>query len=137
MTPLEFVQKYQGKKIDYDGAYGPQCVDVFRQYCKEVVKCPHTGAVEGAKDLWERFSLNDEKKYFVRLNATKGRIGDVIIWGSTPSNRYGHVAIIVTRMGNNVLVFEQDGFRLDGCKLAIRDITSALGVLRAAREGGV
>lgn len=28
MTLEEFVKKYNGKKVDYDNAYGAQCVDL-------------------------------------------------------------------------------------------------------------
>ena len=31
----EFVKKYENKKVDFDGVYGAQCVDLFRQYVKE------------------------------------------------------------------------------------------------------
>ena len=48
----EFINKYLNKIVDFDGAFGAQCVDVFRQYCKDVLEIPHTGAVEGAKDLF-------------------------------------------------------------------------------------
>ena len=34
MTLEEFVNKYIGRKVDFDGAYGAQCVDLFRQYNK-------------------------------------------------------------------------------------------------------
>ena len=45
----EFINKYLNKIVDFDGAFGAQCVDVFRQYCKDVLEIPHTGAVEGAR----------------------------------------------------------------------------------------
>ena len=48
MTLDEFVKKYNGKKVDYDGRYGCQCVDLFRQYCEDVLNIPHTGGVIGA-----------------------------------------------------------------------------------------
>ena len=57
MTLDEFVKNYEGKQVDFDKAYGSQCVDLFRQYSKEVLQIPeHTGAVEGAKDLYLNFS---------------------------------------------------------------------------------
>ena len=55
MTLTEFVKKYNGKKIDYDGRYGAQCVDVFRQYCKDVLEIPHTGGVVGAAELYTKY----------------------------------------------------------------------------------
>lgn len=53
----DFINKNLNKKIDYDKVFGSQCVDVFRQYCEDVLNIPHTGSVEGAKDLY----LNYEK----------------------------------------------------------------------------
>lgn len=130
MTHIEFIAKYNGKKVDYDQAFGPQCVDVFRQYCADVIGCPHTGTVEGAQDLWFKFSENDEHKYFNRFNAAYALPGDVLIEGETAANRYGHVSIVVAVDSDKALVMQQDGFVKDGCKLGIRDLKNALGVLR-------
>lgn len=132
MTTAEFAAKYCGQKIDYDHAFGPQCVDVFRQYCADVIECPHTGAVEGAKDLWFRFSETDEKKYFNRLTPWFVQPGDVAIWDATSSNKYGHVAIIIMAdiKAKQLLVLEQDGFKKDGAKLAVRGYENLIGVLR-------
>ena len=33
-TPDSFVTEYTGKAIDYDGAYGVQCVDGFKVGCR-------------------------------------------------------------------------------------------------------
>lgn len=105
------------------------CVDVFRQYCHDL-GIPHTGAVEGAKDLWYDFSYNNEKFYFNRFNAAYALPGDVLVEGETKSNRFGHVSIVVAVEGDKALVMQQDGFAQDGCKFGIRDLKNALGVLR-------
>lgn len=133
----EFINKYINQKIDFDNAYGAQCVDVFRQYCKDVLNIPHTGAVEGAKDIISNYSeLALEKKYFTKTPLSDIKYGDVIVWGETPTNRYGHVAIVVSNIGNKkVLVFEQDGFKQDGAKLSVRAIANCIGILRF--KGGV
>lgn len=132
MTPAEFFVKYQREMIDYDKAFGAQCVDVFRQYCRDVIGCPHTGAVDGAKELWFRFIDNDEKKYFNRFNAVQAKYGDVLIEDGTPSNRWGHVSIVVTPLPDkeHALVFQQNGLDQKGGEFAIRDMKNALGVLR-------
>ena len=132
MTLLEFVNKNCGKKVDFDGYYGAQCVDLFRQYCKDVLDVPHTGAVEGAKDLVERYwSLPVERKHFVLCkDAASAKSGDVVVWGATDKNRYGHVAIAVAEDENVLLVFEQDGFKQDGAKLAWRSKNNVIGVLK-------
>lgn len=135
----EFINKYINRKIDFDNAFGAQCVDVFRQYCKDVLNIPHTGAVEGAKDLFLNYEkLHLEIKYFdkIEFSYISPRYGDVIVWGDTKSNRYGHVAIVVSNMGDKkVLVFEQDGFKQDGTKLSVRTIANCIGILRF--KGGI
>ena len=55
MTLEDFIITYIGKKVDFDGSYGAQCVDLFRQYNKDVWGNPHTGAVKGAKDFLSVF----------------------------------------------------------------------------------
>ena len=128
----EFINKYINTKVDFDGAFGAQCVDLFRQFCKDVLKIPHTGAVEGAKDIYINYNqLPLEKKYFIKYQTYCPEPADVIVWGQTKTNRYGHVAIVVSFLGNNkVLVFEQNGFTQNGAKLAIRTMENTLGVLR-------
>ena len=134
MNLLEFAAKYCGKKVDFDKAFGAQCVDLFRQYCQDVVGCPHTGSVEpeGAKGLWFQYSQNDEKKYFDRFSPWFIQSGDVAIWDATVKNKYGHVAIVLLAdtTTKQLLVLEQDGFAQDGCKLAVRGYENLIGVLR-------
>lgn len=128
----EFINKYIKTKVDFDGVFGAQCVDLFRQYCKDVLNIPHTGAVEGAKDLFLKYGdLPLETKYFKKYSTNCPEPADVIIWGQTKTNKYGHVAIVVSFLGDNkVLVFEQDGFKQNGAKLSIRTMENMLGVLR-------
>lgn len=135
MTIEQFVKKYNGKKVDYDGVYGAQCVDLFRQYTKEGLGIPvHTGACAtsgGAKDLFLDYDkMPIEKKYFTRSKAKTFAPGDVLIWDKTDKNQYGHVAIFLAKLGTSVIVFEQNGFSQNGAELQIRDTTNLLGYLR-------
>lgn len=128
MTLNEFVKKYDGHPVDFDKMYGPQCVDLFRQYCKDVYKIPHTGSVVGAKDLYEKYEVMEiEQRYFTKRS--KGKPGDVAVWGATETNRYGHVAILLSDMGTDILVFEQDGYKQDGAKIKMRSKQNLLGYL--------
>lgn len=128
---LMFVKKYDGKKVDYDGRFGPQCVDLFRQYCKEVLCIPHTGGVEGAKDLWFQYSSLREKDFFVQIsNDGLPEEGDVAVWGATDKNSFGHVAIVIKEWGDSLIVFEQDGLKKDGAKIKVRGKGNLLGYLR-------
>ena len=128
----EFINKYINTKVDFDNTFGAQCVDLFRQYCKDVLNIPHTGAVEGAKDIFLNYDkLPLEQKYFKKYSTNCPEPADVIIWGETKTNKYGHIAIVISSLSNNkVLVFEQDGFKQDGAKLSIRTTENMLGVLR-------
>lgn len=135
MTLEEFVKKYNGKCVDFDGVYGAQCVDLFRQYAKECLEIPeHTGPCAtsgGAKDLFLDYSkMPIEQKYFNAIRTTSPKAGDVLIWGSTASNKYGHVAICIGKLNNSLIVFEQDGFKQDGAKINLRSKENLLGVLR-------
>jgi hypothetical protein len=138
MTTLnDFFDDTVGKKVDFDGQFGAQCVDLFRQYNKDVFGYPHTGGVEGAKDLYLRYdSLPEEQKRYERIRYFEGntpQAGDVIIWDATPTNKYGHVAIVLYPSRKNVIVYEQDGFRQDGAKVAVRKYDRCLGWLRKKR----
>ena len=111
MRLSKFVEKYAGTKVDYDNSYGPQCVDLFRAYCSEVLNIPHTGAVNGAKDLWLKYDVLElEKKYFYNCKSEElGLYGDVAIWGASGSNPFGHVAIVLEDRKNILKCFSQDG----------------------------
>ena len=131
----EFVKKYNGKKVDFDGVYGAQCVDLFRQYTKEVLGIKeHTGSCAtsgGAKDLFLDYDqMPVEKKYFTRSKAKNWIAGDVLIWDQTETNKYGHVAIFLAKIGDSFLVFEQNGITQNGAEIQVRDRTNLLGYLR-------
>ena len=133
MDIKQFVDTYVGTKIDFDKAFGPQCVDVFRQCNKDVYGFPHTGGVEGAKDLWEQYGkLPEEKKYYeqIRKEGTIPLEGDTVVFGATPSNKYGHVAIVLWASRKVMVVLEQDGLKQDGAKVVVRNYDNVLGYLR-------
>lgn len=55
---------------------------------------------------------------------------DLPVWGPTEKNPYGHVAILVAIYNTKYfIVFEQDGFKKDGAKLAFRSRENLLGCL--------
>ena len=135
MTLEEFVKNYNGRKVDWDKVYGPQCVDLFRQYNYDVwgIK-EHTGSCAtsgGAKDLYLDYDkMPLEKKYFKRGPGRSCVAGDVLIWNGSATNKYGHVAICLGKLGNSLIIFEQDGFKQDGAKINVRSRDNLLGYLR-------
>ena len=129
MSLEDFVKKYIGKKVDFDGAFGAQCVDLFRQYNKEVWGNPHTGAVIGAKDLFLNYEKMPEEKKYLKIQKFPF-VGDVAVFDATSNNIFGHVGIIVGSVGDkSLLILEQDGMKQDGVKINIRDKSSVLGYI--------
>lgn len=135
MTIFDFVNKYEGKQVDYDNAYGAQCVDLFRQYSKEVLEIPeHTGTVEGAKDLFLKFDrMPKMQKYFEKVKEPIP--GDIVVLNSNTRNKYGHVAIVLYATDKSIVTFEQDGFyQTQGCYINVWSTKYILGFLRCKND---
>lgn len=127
MTLTQFIRKYLGQKVDFDGRHGYQCVDLYRQYCKDVLDIPQTPSVEGAKDIFEHHGILSPVRESPTADYSQG---DVLIWNKTGTNQYGHVAILVAIYNtNNFIVLEQNGFTQDGVKLNMRTRENLKGYL--------
>lgn len=93
-----------GKKLDYDGVYGAQCVDLIKYYYKYLGVQPQRG--NGCD-----YAHNPLPANWVRIPYHKGFVaqpGDIAVWTRT-SSAYGHVAIVVSATSNNMTVVEQNG----------------------------
>ena len=123
MTLKRFIVNNLNKKVDFDGAFGYQCVDLYRQYCKDVLGIEQTPPVNGAKDIWSNCgSLKQSKQSLAP--------GDILIYDKTSSNPYGHVCILVSLLDTDTfVVFEQNGFEQSGAKLTVRDNNNLIGGL--------
>jgi hypothetical protein len=100
LTFDQFIAKYKGKGVDVDGfpKTNPyQCVDLIRQYIKEVLNQPQPKGVTGAKDFFTNFETDPNlNQYFNKIVNTPEGVpsrGDIIIWGAT-YGAYGHIAIV-------------------------------------------
>lgn len=104
MTYNEFKNKYNGKWVDYDGAYGAQCWDLGQKYFIEVLGLPASvlggcGLVSNMLYPPKRNILN---QYFDEVKTTEMCQGDVCIW------EYGHIAIFDNWDGNACWYFSQN-----------------------------
>ena len=132
MTLTQFIKTNQGKKVDFDGKYGAQCVDLYRAYCRDVLDIQQTPAVAGANDIITKPGVLEVTRDSALADYSRG---DVLVWDATSSNKYGHVAILVAVYNTKYfIVFEQDGFKQDGARLAFRSREGLLGCLW--RKGG-
>ena len=108
MTYQEFKNKWLGKRVDFDGVYGYQCIDILKQYLYEV-KGIKAGAWGNAIDYW--YSTNPTLlKSFDRLATKSARTGDIVIFSGVNGNPYGHIGIADGNSGIlTITTLEQNG----------------------------
>lgn len=130
----DFILKYQGKYTDFDGYYGGQCVDLYRQYCKEALNFPQSPAVNGAADIWDTYL----KDYFGRIANTPTGIpneGNIVIWSKSSGGGFGHVAIFIEGNASSFRSFDQNWPVGSPCQIVNHYYTNVLGWL--VPKGGV
>lgn len=112
MTFAQFQKKYLGKKVDWDGAYAGQCVDLFRQYVNDVLGLQQPKGVVGAKDFWTNYEtdpiLNKNFKKIANTPTGVPQEGDVIIWDAYTGNPYGHISIFIKGDANKFVSLDQN-----------------------------
>lgn len=110
-TPQEYYNNVIGKGFDEDYAYGVQCVDGFKHFCRTVVGyniskksiCNPTGYATSIWDNYESLGLN---KYFDKVSANAMQDGDWAIWSKgSKSCPYSHIACFRKDNGNGTGVF--------------------------------
>ena len=99
MNLNQFIVKYRNKRVDADGAFGAQCVDLLKKYYPEVLGVP---AIKGnGGDYFVNSPVKSFNKILNSLRAVP-RPGDVMVWKKTRRLPYGHVGIVVSA---NILTF--------------------------------
>jgi hypothetical protein len=94
-----WIQAYNNKYVDYDGAFGAQCVDLYNYY---------TAGFVGGKNIMvgyapEIFNAYDRSAYTRYGGNIPGRMGDVAVFRPGGGTPVGHVAIVVGDNGNGTL----------------------------------
>lgn len=101
-----------GTKMNPDGHYGLQCVDVIDHYAEYIfgVGWPvSVGGVNGAKNLLD--VAPDE--YWTRIDYYHGFIpeyGDVLVFEGDSYNQWGHTAVTLSANYTTITAVQQDGF---------------------------
>lgn len=129
ITLDEFIKKWTGKIIDWDGSFGGQCVDLYRQYLNDVFGLPQSPPVVGAADIWNSY-LTDK---FDRIENTPTGVpqkGDIVIWNKKQGNGFGHVAVFVDGNANTFNSFDQNIPTGSPPKIVNHKYTNILGWLR-------
>lgn len=129
MTFQEFIEVYNGRYIDFDGYYGPQCMDLLHTYCVDVlgISDGRVLAANSAKEIYENFDTVYGHEQFEKIANTPEGIpqeGDIVFWGI---GTYGHVAVFVEGNVSAFRSFDQN-FPV-GSPCHIQNHTSYSGVL--------
>lgn len=115
MTKDQFNKKYPNKltldqfikaaqkagALDWDGAYGNQCVDLIRFYIDKVFCLPQPrGVQQGAVEfftMWDKCPVLS--KFFTRIPNESNTIpqkGDIVVFDANKGNGMcGHIAIVI------------------------------------------
>lgn len=93
------IQKYidlvKGRGIDWDGAFGNQCMDLYRHYNNWLGVPKQSMPVRGAADVWDTY-LTEYYDRFVNTPDFLPKPGDIVIWSKNVGSGFGHIAIFVT-----------------------------------------
>ena len=132
-TPESFYKAYVGKSIDYDGAYGVQCVDAFRVLCEYLGIPSKPTPNNWADGYWiYRDSLGYSKYFDYITDYKKLQSGDVVIWKrGCKSHPSSHVAMAYkTSAVSSLQEFGQNQGTFRGFTLKSTNFTDMLGALR-------
>ena len=96
MTFDEFIKKYNGKSIDYDGTYGVQCVDLIKLYVEKVFGVSAGSASWGNAKYYYTNTPAKLKNITTKIANTASFVpkkGDIMVWNGNVGGGAGHVAI--------------------------------------------
>lgn len=86
MTLEEFVAYYNGKQVEFDGAYPYQCVDLAMEYMQDVLGLEVETGNGNAHDYYDKYNSNKFlKDNFDRIEYTGENtpsIGDLVVWNT-------------------------------------------------------
>lgn len=107
MRPDNFIEQYIGKAIDHDGAYGVQCVDLFRVFCEWTGIGAYPTGTGWADGYWiNRYNQPESYQNFDFIaDASQIQKGDWCFWRKGSSCPSSHVAMFVEYNGDGTAKF--------------------------------
>jgi len=133
MTHDQFILQNNGKWIDFDNAYGAQCVDLVRFYWQNVVGINQPKGVKGAKDFWANYptdpNLNQNYDRIANTDEFIPKAGDIMIW---KHGEFGHIAVVATNDNtlSHFYAFSQNDPLNSPCKVIKYTYSNVYGVFR-------
>ena len=137
MTLQNFFNKYNCRYLDYDGAFGNQCVDVMRAYVKEVYGLnPYTAIPPrgNAKYIFKSFVDNADFIKILNGRTNAPESGDIIFFKTSLFYPWlygfaGHVEIVDQADSMNMINFAQNWPTGSPCHYQKRKYKDCLGWL--------
>ena len=123
---VKWAYEQEGKFLDYDGAYGAQCVDLIKYYYAYFNKARY------AKGNGCDYVNNELPEGWTRIKNTADFVpepGDIAVWGTELSS-YGHVAIILSANGSSFVSMDQNWPKGSACKQVTHTYNKFWGVIR-------
>ena len=93
-TPQDFYNAYVGKRIDYDGTAGVQCVDGFKVFCSWAGVPPKPTGTGYADGYWYNRNSSGYSKYFTFITGSSNfKNGDWVIWARGSVYPKSHISM--------------------------------------------
>lgn len=108
----EFKEKYLGKTVDVDGAFGGQCVDLFNAWNRDYNNCYINCAPSGyARSLAENKENNGILNYFNETAINNMIEGTVVVYGICKFAPKGHVGFFIEDNGDGTFKCLQQNYK--------------------------
>jgi hypothetical protein len=139
-TLQKFIDEKNGKYLDYDGMYGPQCVDLIRYYLRDVLgQSPY--AISAAKYAYQMFEKMPEEgdDTFIKIyNSPKNWpvAGDIVFIKITVLGfiYIQHVCLATGGNLKNYISFDQNWPKGKPCMYVNHNYRGCLGWLRPRKS---
>lgn len=116
MSIEQWLKTAVGRATDPDGVAGYQCVDTPKDYFEKVTGRSWRDGWPGAGNAQDMLDTANPKYWTVvrndpdRPDQLPSR-GDVVVWGGSSINPYGHIAVVLSANANGGVFIDQDGFQ--------------------------
>jgi len=123
MTLGEFKIKYLGVKLDFDSAFGEQCVDVTKAYAQECLGIgPLMGnAIDYKDNPWPQwFDLHINTLTYIP------GAGSIAVWNDSVGGGFGHVGIVDTASLMFFHSFDQNWPKGSSCHIQLHSYTNVV-----------
>lgn len=111
------VSNVHGRNVTPDGynlGLKYQCVEFIKRYYYEYYNHKMPDSYGHAKDFFDR-NIRDglmnrarNLRQFTNGSISRPRIGDILVFGPTPTNRFGHIGIISKSDGSQIQMIHQN-----------------------------